>query len=156
MKNKLKLLYWLPAVVMMILIFQFSTANGEQSSGLSLGITQNIINTVTSLANIDLTPGEKLSILESIHKPIRKLGHLTEYTLLAITVAFPLYALHQKRRWNLLFWCDGICILYACSDEFHQLFVPERSGQITDVLIDSIGITFGLLIFYLLHKACNK
>ncbi|WMJ85888.1 VanZ family protein [Anaerocolumna sp. MB42-C2] len=156
MKNKLKLLYWLPAVVMMLLIFQFSTANGEQSSGLSLGLTQKIIDTVTSVANIDLTPGEKLSMIEAIHGPVRKLGHLTEYALFAITVAFPLYTFHQKRRWNLLFWCEGICILYACSDEFHQLFVPERSGQITDVLIDSIGITFGLLIFFLFLKIYNR
>ncbi len=156
MKNRIKVFYWLPALIMMIIIFRFSTANGEQSSGLSLGLTQNIIDTVTSIANIDLTPGEKLSIIESIHTPIRKLGHLTEYGILAITVAFPLYVLHKKRRWNLFLWCEGISILYACSDEYHQVFVPERSGQFTDVLIDSIGITCGLLFFCIFLKIIDR
>jgi VanZ family protein len=152
MKSKIKLYYWMPAVIMMIIIFRFSTANGVQSSGLSLGLTQHIIDMVTSVANIELTPEKQLSVIEFIHTPIRKLGHLTEYGMLAVTVAFPLYAFHRKRRWKLVLWTEGICIFYACTDEFHQLFVPERSGQITDVLIDSIGITVGILFFFLFLK----
>lgn len=36
--------------------------------------------------------------------------------------------------------------LYACTDEFHQLFVPGRTGQIFDVLVDTLGATFGCLL----------
>ena len=39
------------------------------------------------------------------------------------------------------------CILYAASDEFHQLFVPGRAGLITDVCIDSAGALLGILLF---------
>ena len=39
-----------------------------------------------------------------------------------------------------------IVIGYACTDEFHQLFVPGRSGQITDVMIDTLGGSIGVLI----------
>jgi VanZ family protein len=39
--------------------------------------------------------------------------------------------------------------LYAASDEFHQLFVPGRSGEVKDVLIDSAGAVTGALLFYL-------
>ena len=39
-----------------------------------------------------------------------------------------------------------ICFLYASSDEFHQLFVPGRSGQVTDIFIDLIGVVLGLLL----------
>lgn len=42
----------------------------------------------------------------------------------------------------------GICILYAISDEFHQLFVPGRGGQIRDVLIDSTGAIVGVAICF--------
>ena len=49
-------------------------------------------------------------------------------------------------------WCEGIGIFYACTDEIHQLFVPDRSGQLTDVLIDSIGLTLGLLFFLMMLK----
>ncbi len=155
MKSKIKLCTWLPALIMMVIIFRFSTANGEQSSGLSLGLTQQIVDTVVSVAHIEMTPEEELSLMEFIHTPIRKLGHLTEYAVLAVTIAFPLYAYH-KRRWNLFFWSEGICIFYACTDEFHQLFVPERSGQFRDVLIDSAGITLGLLFFFLCLKIVHN
>ena len=43
-------------------------------------------------------------------------------------------------------------ILYAASDEFHQLFVPGRSGQITDVLIDSGGLLAGILLVVLIKS----
>lgn len=36
--------------------------------------------------------------------------------------------------------------LYACTDEFHQLFVPGRTGQIFDVFVDTLGATFGCLL----------
>ena len=38
------------------------------------------------------------------------------------------------------------CILYAMSDEFHQLFVPGRSGEIRDICIDSLGALLGIII----------
>jgi len=39
-----------------------------------------------------------------------------------------------------------ICMLYASSDEFHQLFVPGRAGRVTDVLIDSFGALTGIIV----------
>ena len=48
------------------------------------------------------------------------------------------------------------CLVYAISDEIHKLFVPGRSGEIRDVLIDFtgvlIGILFTMLLVYLLKK----
>ena len=44
-----------------------------------------------------------------------------------------------------------ICFLYASSDEFHQLFVPGRSGQVTDIFIDMIGVVLGLLLVFLIR-----
>ncbi|MFR1872919.1 MAG: VanZ family protein [Coprococcus sp.] len=46
--------------------------------------------------------------------------------------------------------------LYAVTDEIHQLFVPGRSGQITDVILDScgglIGAVLSATILYLIRK----
>ncbi len=41
----------------------------------------------------------------------------------------------------------GFVILYAVSDEVHQLFVPGRGGQLTDVIIDTAGAGAGLGIY---------
>ncbi len=37
-----------------------------------------------------------------------------------------------------------ICVLYAIFDEIHQLYVPGRSGEIIEVLIDSVGAGVGI------------
>ena len=39
-----------------------------------------------------------------------------------------------------------VCILFAISDEFHQLFVPGRGAQVKDVLIDTAGAIVGMCI----------
>ena len=40
----------------------------------------------------------------------------------------------------------GLSLLYAFSDETHQLFVPGREGKLTDVGIDAIGIAIGVIV----------
>lgn len=39
------------------------------------------------------------------------------------------------------------CILYAISDELHQLFVPGRGAQVKDVVIDSSGAVVGIGVY---------
>lgn len=156
MKDKIKILAWLPAILMMIIIFRFSTANGEQSSGLSLKLTEQVISVIIDTVKLGLSPEEETQLIESIHTPIRKMGHMTEFGMLAVTIAFALFFCHHRRGWKLVIWCEGIGILYACTDEIHQLFVPERSGQLTDVLIDSIGLTLGLIFFLLMLNGLNR
>ena len=48
----------------------------------------------------------------------------------------------------------SICfvLLYACSDEVHQLFVPDRSGEVLDVLLDTIGGSLGVYILYFYYR----
>ena len=54
----------------------------------------------------------------------------------------------RKRKVSALFaW--GTATVYAATDEFHQLFVPGRSGQVKDVLLDSCGAAVGVLILML-------
>ncbi|MBO5238190.1 MAG: VanZ family protein [Lachnospiraceae bacterium] len=80
--------------------------------------------------------------------PIRKLAHLTEYTILGMLLCIVGIAIEGKPRpyvW-MLPWI--IATFYAVTDEVHQLFVVGRDGKITDVLIDSIGILSGTMIVY--------
>ena len=49
-----------------------------------------------------------------------------------------------------------IGILYATSDEIHQIFTPGRGPQITDVIIDSMGVILGILLVMLLLKIYGK
>ena len=43
----------------------------------------------------------------------------------------------------------GISILYGLSDEFHQSFVPGRVSSLSDVFLDSVGILFAIVIYFI-------
>lgn len=69
----------------------------------------------------------------------RKIGHLGVYGILARLVA---RALSGSTLWSWKKIFAGslvLTILYACTDEFHQSFVPGRSATVHDVVIDSVG-----------------
>ena len=72
---------------------------------------------------------------------IRKGAHVTEYAVLGILLVLT-FAAYGFRRAGTLALITGI--LYAALDEYHQRFVPGRSGEIKDVLIDACGLLLGL------------
>ena len=43
------------------------------------------------------------------------------------------------------------CFIYACTDEFHQIFVSGRSPQMFDVMIDTSGALFGIMIALIIY-----
>lgn len=152
MERKFKILTWIPAVIMMIIIFRFSASTGERSSELSLELTKGIVGIVSDFANTNMNQEEELKIIEMIHTPIRKLGHITEYAVLGFALCLPFYFYYKKRKGSLYVYSEGFLIIYACIDEFHQLFVAERSGRFTDVLIDGLGGIIGIFGFFILLK----
>ena len=45
-----------------------------------------------------------------------------------------------------------LCIIYALTDEIHQMFISDRSGEFRDILIDSIASILGILSIYKLKR----
>ena len=43
------------------------------------------------------------------------------------------------------------CTIYAATDEYHQTFIAGRSGEIQDVLLDTAGALFGIIIYTIFH-----
>ena len=76
--------------------------------------------------------------MDDIDHIIRKNAHAFEFLVLAILVAnvLKIFGLTGK---NALVYIMFICLLCAVLDEYHQLFVPGRASQVTDVLIDFAG-----------------
>lgn|SRR5574341_2246146 len=87
-----------------------------------------------------LFPGASEATLAAIHFVIRKLGHFSEYAILALLTARALRGSSSqllRARW---FWISlGVVIVYSLSDEFHQSFVDSRTASIYDCMIDSAG-----------------
>lgn len=135
-----KLKYFIPSILLMIIIFSFSNQTGNESSNLS---SQIVLWIQTNL---------HISIPEII---IRKAAHMSEYAVLTMTFIYGFYKSELKQAKIFAFSLLST-FLYACTDEFHQLFIGGRAGQITDVLIDTSGgilaIVFVYIISFLLKR----
>lgn len=134
MKKKLSIIL---VLIWMIIIFIMSSFNATDSANQSNFIV-NIIANIFNINNIIL-----LSLI------IRKLAHFTEYLILGILV-INMFTKNNAKKSCLL--SILLCIIYATSDEIHQIFTPGRACQIKDILIDSVGSITGVYLFKLLKK----
>lgn len=83
------------------------------------------------------------------HTLIRKCAHFSEFALLGILAFF---AFKQQYPFRAVL----LCILTACTDETIQLFIDGRSGQLSDVMIDSSGALFGFITIFIIMKYIQK
>lgn len=85
------------------------------------------------------------------HGLLRKLAHMGEFALLGALWEGALRGRSGPGRgWYSVQCACGLCLLTAMTDETIQLFVPGRSGQVTDVWIDFAGACMGVLAVFLL------
>jgi len=80
---------------------------------------------------------------------IRKAAHIIEYLILFVLIFINFYEYKKK---NIYTFSLIFSLIYAIFDELHQTFIYERSGCITDVIIDFVGITLGLLIIKIFYR----
>ena len=144
----LKPLSFLPALLMMYLIFSFSAQTGEVSGELSYKISYKIVEVKSEVLHQEKSYDELYYEADQIHFYVRKAAHMTEYFLLAIAVSFPLYVYRVRGFW--LFLLAGIiCVGFAGLDEYHQSFVAGRGPSVRDVCIDSSGAFIGIILVQL-------
>lgn len=129
------------------IIFEFSSQNGEESGNLSGRIAKFVIE------QLPIEKTEK--VLKRAEGVIRKIAHFSIYTLVGfLLMSFvSTYHLKENKRIGISLL---IGILYATTDEIHQKFVPDRSCQITDVMIDSMGVLLGILLLLMLFEIHKK
>lgn len=88
---------------------------------------------------------------------VRKTAHFTEYAILGALFYLNFRQLPKlNSRPKKILLPIVFSFLYACTDELHQIFVPGRSAQFRDVLIDTLGASFGIAITYLTIKFFAK
>lgn len=147
-KRMTKTIAWAFVIVWMAVIFYLSHQPATESDKLSTGITEIIVENVQKVL-----PQNEFD-MNRLNHVVRKNAHFFAYLLLGI---FVLHALTKSGvlGFKAFFIALGICVLYAISDEVHQLFVPGRSGQVRDVLIDSTGALVGIGL-YLCVKNIRK
>ncbi len=130
-------------LVLFGVIFNFSSQNGEKSGKLSKQITIAITKNIKYIQNLDSK--EKEQVLRKVEHIVRKTAHFSIYALLGLLLMslMKTYKLKEIKRIGISFIMGAV---YAISDEIHQSFVPGRGPMVQDVLIDSLGVIFGILI----------
>ena len=133
-------------ILWMIVIFSFSSADANKSTGTSDKVITTMIEIKDKITNNETPNNEKEIIVKNSSFYIRKIAHITEYLILG----FLMFNLLKQYSVTNIYYAIGLSILYSCTDEFHQLFINGRSGSIRDVLIDTIGILIGTYLYKLL------
>jgi len=125
-----------PAILWMGAIFLFSTDHfsGAQTGSLLLPLLAWLF------------PGAAAETLALLHEALRKVGHLTEYGVLAVFW-------YRARAYRTAAWVPEaarlallVAVAYAVTDEFHQVLVASRTGSGVDVAIDAVGAAASLLL----------
>jgi len=139
-------IFWAATVALMIFIFCMSAKNATQSGEIS----GNVIKKVAPIIKKDfhqLDPAGQKSFIESLQDIVRSFAHFFEFTLLGITgcCAFR-FTLNCRKRGA--FWAVVMGWGYALTDEIHQIFVPGRTFQFKDIIVDWLGVLLGAALAF--------
>ena len=137
---------WVPVLVAVgvIAVESSNTFSAQNTSGWLRPLVEHLFGPISDAA------------WDPIHHSIRKTGHFVGYGLVDLSFLRAwLYSLVKERPKPLLAWRLESCVLAVLStavvascDEIHQTFLPTRTGQLSDVLLDSSGaITMCLLVW---------
>lgn len=145
MNKRKRIISWFLLILWMIVIFFMSHQPGEVSSSQS-----DLVVKIFSLIGIELNDyfGELATFV------VRKAAHFSEYMILFL-LAYNVtrhYVNERKTRLYLI----GFVFLYACTDEFHQYFIPGRAMALKDVLIDTSGGILGYIIVTIIERFKSK
>ncbi len=140
-----KILSWTAVILWMVLIFHLSSQAAVKSDKLSTEVTEAVVKTVkkvTPKANFDI---------KSLNHIVRKNAHFFAYLALGILV------LNALRRSGIYGYKSIVlalvtCVLYAVSDEVHQIFASGRGPGVKDVFIDSAGAAVGIGIYMFISR----
>ena len=137
---------WLPSVIWLAIIVAESSNLGSSEH------TQRILYPI-----LHYLFGVSPQRFEVWHVVIRKTGHFVGYATLSILLfrswrgTFPRLSTRWCMQWaTLAFACTA---LVAALDEFHQTFLPSRTGTFRDVVLDSIAaLVAQIVIFAILRR----
>lgn len=160
MKYKL-LIKWILVILWMIVIFTFSNMNGDDSEDKSNGLINYGVNCVIDAGNnlgitdYQLSDNEIEELIEKLSYPVRKCAHMFLYFVYSILLILLLkeYNISFKK---IFIYALITCFIYSLTDEFHQLFISDRSGQFSDCLIDTFGGLIGCMFYKSIHKFKNR
>lgn len=146
----------------MFCIYKLSSMTSNNSNSKSADIISIFIeDTLEITNNYGITsshPNEQKiqKVSQLINAPMRKVIHATVYFVLTFFIMILMNIILEHKKYFLSVAITLIiCITFAGLDEYHQTFVTGRTGQVLDVIIDSLGGIVGIL-FYSTYQLAYK
>ena len=149
MNKIIKIINIVLLLVCMIGIFLFSSEDRDTSTNTSIETTKKVVSVVSN------DEDTSTKIAKDYFNEVRKSAHLIEYFCLGILAINVLKDYHKINIWMILI-CIVFCMLYALSDEIHQIYVPGRSCELRDIFIDTSGSIIGIIIYSLINFIYRK
>ena len=147
------------SLLIMVFIFSMSAQDAETSSNTSGGLIESVIRFFDK-GFAELSQIEQEEYVGKFQFIVRKLAHFSVYLALGFTLSAGMQTFVKLRVFVRTLFAFIIGVLYAILDEIHQIFVPGRSCELRDMLIDSTGILIGSLfimaLFLLIKRIKNK
>ena len=157
-KTWVKILTSLLTLAVMLMIFCLSRENAEQSDLRSGFIALSLVRILHSDYE-NMTPDQQKAFFDIAQLIVRKCAHFSEYALLGFMLRLCLESwLGSGRITGTQITAIGFVsgVLYACTDEAHQLAVDGRNGTLTDVLVDGTGVLAGLFFGCIFIRLINR
>ena len=146
MKKRLQRIIWHVLILAwMVLIFLLSSQEAQTSSDLSGVVSRNIAQVFVRDFG-EMQDAQQIQVIDNMQNIVRKGAHMFLYFVLGLLAMGTMNTYRIKTRLKVLV-AFAIALLYAVSDEIHQLYVPGRACKVADVLIDATGAVLGILIF---------
>ncbi len=143
----IKIIKFILIILCMTFIFSLSADSGEVSEKKSDSV---IVKFTETILHRKLTEVEKEKYIERSVKVVRKTAHFTLYFILGLLIISFLKEFGLSKKSIII--SIIVVLLYACSDEIHQTFVAGRSGEVLDVLIDTVGGSLATILYYLIYR----
>jgi len=143
-KSPLKLtLSWLAVLLLMLAIFIFSAQPAGVSNSNSKAIVTRVVETTVKLTGAEIPEPERSHLIERVNNVAREYMHGVVFLALGLLVQ---NALTQSgaRGMRAPALALAICVAYGVTDEIHQLFVPGRAFQVSDLAMDTAGSITGI------------
>lgn len=157
-----KIQYLLAALILlnMAFIFSNSAAPAEVSNGASMEVAQ-MVASVAVRGYTDMSDQEKVEAAEAVNLVVRECAHGLEFASLGFLVMLFLQTDPQPGKWGFtyrrrLLLAVFFCLLYAVSDEIHQLYVEGRVCDGIDIAVDTSGAFLGALTAMLPGRGKNR
>lgn len=123
----------------MLFIFYMSSRVAQDSAAMSSGLIEKLM---------------RIFGYEFSSFVVRKTAHMLEFAGLAALFFNAVYATWGAKFTPIIAF--SLTVLYAVSDEIHQIFVEGRACQLRDIFIDGTGALIGVLVSFIILKAIER